>query len=125
MDITPLISSDQQVIQAYAGGRFKISNVMYEHPVLVYPNRAIPWDADLAPPDFQGNHFDALLSQLEDVDICLLGAGASGFFVPSPIRDKFRERRIGLDVMDTGAACRTYNVLLAEGRRVVAALYPL
>ena len=125
MDVTPLISSDQQVIQAYAEGRFKVSNHIYETPIFVYPDQVQVWNAATEPHAFTEDDFQNMISQLTDVDICLLGAGKSGFFVPDPMRALFREKRIALDVMVTGAACRTYNVLLAEERRVVAALYPV
>ena len=52
----------------------------------------------------------------------LLGTGAAQVFPPPDVRRAFLDCQIGLDVMTTGAACRTYNVLLAEGRPVGAAL---
>jgi uncharacterized protein len=55
-------------------------------------------------------------------EIVLLGTGAT-FVFPDPARlAPLRDARVGVEVMDTAAACRTYNILLAEGRNVVAAL---
>jgi uncharacterized protein len=54
-----------------------------------------------------------------------VGCGARSVFVPPPLRAALKEIGLSLEVVDTGSACRTYNVLLAEGRRVAAALIPL
>lgn len=125
MDVTPLISSDRQVIQSYKQGQFKVSGQVYDSPVLVYPDRVEAWDVSVMPADFSKDEFLRLFSKLENIDVCLIGAGQQGFFVLPEYRTIFQQGHVGLDVMDTGAACRTYNVLLAEGRRVVAALWPL
>ncbi len=57
-------------------------------------------------------------------DIVLLGTGPKQFFPSRAIREAFAARRVGLEVMDLGAACRTYNILVQEERRVAAALLP-
>ena len=56
------------------------------------------------------------------VEILLIGTGSAMAPIPPALRALLRSRGIGCDGMDTGAACRTYNVLLAEGRRVAAVL---
>ncbi|MEE3622393.1 Mth938-like domain-containing protein [Nitrospirillum sp. BR 11752] len=124
MDITPLIPADRQVIDAYGPGRFRVSNVVYETPIIVFPNRTISWTVDgfagLLPEDFA-----ALIAEEPALEIVLLGTGPTMQLFPSTLRRAVKERGLGgIDAMDTGAACRTYNVLLAEGRRVAAALLP-
>jgi uncharacterized protein len=57
-------------------------------------------------------------------DVVLLGTGAKQVFPPSAIRQAFAARKVGLEVMDLGAACRTFNILVQEERRVAAALFP-
>jgi len=59
------------------------------------------------------------------VEILLLGCGRRMAMVPSALRARLKAAGIVVDAMDTGAACRTYSVLLAEGRRVAAALLPV
>ena len=59
------------------------------------------------------------------VEVLLLGVGSKNALVPSTLRKALRVAGIVLDAMDTGAACRTYNVLMAEDRRVAAALIAL
>lgn len=120
MDVTPLITSDAKVIQSYAGSVFKVSGDVYAHPVLVYPDRVLAWDV---PKDFaqlQLSDFQNL-----DVDVVLLGTGEVMRFLSVSLRNALREVGVAVEVMDTPAACRTYNVLLAEGRAVVAAMYPV
>ncbi len=56
-------------------------------------------------------------------EVVLLGTGSTQRFAPQPIRAAFAQRRIGLEAMDLGAACRTFNVLVQEDRRVAAVLF--
>ena len=124
VDITPLIAADRQVIQSYAAGRFKISGVTHEGPVIVLPGRTLAWTPrdPLIPDDFAAL---ATLPAAEKIDVLLLGSGPRALPPLPALRAALRDHGIALEVMDTGAACRTYNVLLADGRRVAAALLPL
>jgi len=58
-----------------------------------------------------------------DLDVVLIGAGAEAYFPPRAVFFPLEEQRIGVEVMNTGAACRTYNLLIAENRRVAALLF--
>ncbi len=120
MDVTPLIRPGQQVIQNYAGGVFRISGKIYEGAVIVTPDAAFAWDVAENFSDLTAEHF----APLAGVDVLLLGTGGKMHFLPPPLRKALKEQGLSPDVMDTGAACRTYNVLMAEGRRVAAALLP-
>ena len=115
---------DRQVIQSYGPGRFRISNVVYEHAVLVMPGRTLRWVLDGA-----GAITATSLAPLREggirAEILLIGCGVRAAAVPDETRRWLREAGIVADAMDTGAACRTYGVLLAEGRRVAAALMPV
>jgi len=124
MDITPIIPADRQVIDTYATGRFRVSNMVHEGPIIVFPDRTVSW----AVTDF--NALDAadfaMVAAAEPrVEILLLGAGPKNQLLRSSLRGALRQMGIVVDVMDTGAACRTYNVLLSEARRVAAALLPM
>jgi uncharacterized protein len=124
MDVTPLVRKGQQIIQSYAGGRFKVSGTYYEGAVMVLPEGTVPWEA----PGFdalQAQNFDFLIKKSDDLDVVLLGCGTEMKFLPSELKKSLKDKGLNIDVMDTGAACRTYNVLMAEGRRVAAALLPL
>ncbi len=122
MDLTPLVPTGRQVIERYAPSGFRVAGVIYHGPVLVFPDRTLPWDAageggvtweSLAPVIAHGG-----------VQILLLGLGRAMSPVSVTLRSALREARIALEPMDTGAACRTYNVLASEGRHVAAALIP-
>ncbi len=124
MDITPLIRADQQVIQSYKAGRFKVSSRFYESGIFVFPDRTELWPADKGVSDLVVSDFQSLIEQAGALDVVLLGCGAKAEFLPFLTQD-LKAHGLFLEVMDTGAACRTYNVLMAEGRRVVAALLPV
>jgi uncharacterized protein len=121
VDITPIIPADRQVIDTYAPGRFRVSNVVHEGAVIVFPDRTMAWDVPCFA-DLTVDHFAAVLAADPKPDVLLLGSGARMQLLPSVLRKVLREQGLVLDVMDSPAACRTYNVLLAEGRRVAAAL---
>lgn len=123
MDVTPLIARDRQVIQSYSGGKFRVSGTVFEGAVIVTPEKAESWAA----PGFDelaAGHFDSLSDKSGEIDVVLLGSGAVMRFLPPALRNELKNKRLKVEVMDTGAACRTYNVLMAEGRRVAAALLP-
>ncbi len=124
MDITPFIPAGKQVIDGYAPGRFGVAGVWRAGAVIVLPDRTLEWDApvfaDLAAADFQ-----AVVEADPAVDLLLLGGGQRAQLLPSAIRRELRAAGVVVELMDSGAACRTFNVLLAEGRRVAAALYPV
>jgi len=121
MDITPLAPKGSQVITGYGNGQFKISGQVYTTPILVFPDRVTVWDVkpNVA---ISLENLNVVLEEEGFVDLLLIGCGKSQQVLPPKIRIALKEAGIGLEVMDTGAAVRTYNVLLAEGRRVAAAL---
>lgn len=123
MDVTPLIAQGQQIIQNYAAGLFKVSGISYEGAVIVTPDKTILWES--APDSITAlslEHFDSLLNQADEIDVLLFGTGANMEFISPKLRQELSASGLSIDVMDTGAACRTYNVLMAEGRRVVAVM---
>ena len=68
-------------------------------------------------------HFDMLIGQAgEAPELVVFGSGSKLRFAPPALLQGLMARRIGVETMDTAAACRTYNILAGEGRRVVAAL---
>ena len=130
MDVTPLIPEGLQVIQGYADGHFLVAQTVYDGPVLVMPTRTVVWSIDLRdtgtfPADFSLDSLGEAFASTEPFDILLIGSGERQAFLKPAIRAAIRERGPVVEVMDTGAACRTYNLLLAEGRQVAAALIPL
>ena len=124
MDVTPLIKSDQQVIQSYSNGRFRVSGHVYDSAVFVAPHETYIWDFSGTIQDIQIQDFAPLFDAADDIDVVLLGCGPQMEFISPSFKQALKAKGLVLEVMDTGAACRTYNVLMAEGRRIVAALLP-
>jgi uncharacterized protein len=123
MDVTPLIRSDRQVIQSYAAGQFKVSGQSYTGAIIIFPEETQNWDA-VSLESLTPESFELLVQKASEIDVVLLGCGAEMRFLPPELRKALKDKGLSVEIMPTGAACRTYNVLMAEGRRVVAALLP-
>ena len=124
MDITPAISTDKQLIQAYGGGGFKVAEIHYDHPILVTPFRTVAWLVE-AVSAIELESLSPLRQAEPPIELLLLGCGKSFHLPDAALRAALKDWGITVEPMDTGAACRTYNVLLAEERRVAAALIPV
>ena len=124
VDVTPIIPADRQVIDSYGPGQFRISGIIHTGPMLVFPDHVEDWPA-ASLTDVSVETLRPVIDAEPKVEILLLGTGAKMGLLPSRVRQEIRAAGIVVDVMDTGAACRTYNVLLSEARRVAAALLPV
>ena len=108
-------------VTAYGPGFIEINKVRHSSAVLLTPERAEPW----AIASFEAlaeRDFERLLALQPEV--ALFGTGSRQRFPHPRVTRALAEARIGLEVMTTSAACRTYNILMAEGRKVAAALLP-
>lgn len=107
-------------IQGYAQGQVIINGASYRSSLIVTPSEVL---TDWRPQVFSDLTEQDISPLIElQPEIILLGTGATHQFLHPSLTISSLQRRIGLDTMDTAAACRTYNILMAEGRRVVAAL---
>ena len=111
----------QAPIDAYGNGGFRFADMSHRGSIVCLPDGVHAWDVTAAH-ELDLAALSRLLDVLEPPSFVLLGTGAAQVFPALDVRRAFMDAKIGLDPMDTGAACRTYNVLLAEGRPVVAAL---
>ena len=111
----------RHAIDAYGAGGFRFADMSHRGSILVLPSGVRAWDPTegrgLAPEDFA-----PVFAEGETVELLLLGTGVDIVPVSDAVRWRFREAGIRFDAMQTGAAARTYNILLAENRRVAAAL---
>jgi uncharacterized protein len=101
----------------------RINDDYYAGAVIVSAEKVVPeWAVESV-----GDIDEASLQPIFelDPDVVLIGTGASQVFLPPEIQMVFFRRGIGFEVMSTDAACRTFNVLVAEGRPVTAALLPV
>ncbi len=110
----------QFLIRAYAPGRITINEEVYTRSLIVTPQQIIADWPPITPADLQAVHFETIAPLRPEVVI--LGTGARLLFPAPNIIRPLVEAGIGVEVMDTGAACRTYNILMSDGRRVAAAL---
>lgn len=124
MDVTPLIPEGRQLVEAYGDGGFKVSGTAYQGAIIVFPGQTLAWKVE-AFADLTLGHLAPVIAAGEagEVSLMLLGCGPRMLMLPPPLRQSVRAAGIVTEVMDTGAACRTYNVLLAEGRKVCAAMF--
>ena len=119
MDVTPVIPAGRQLIKGYGDLGFTISGTRWEGSVLVFPDQTVPWNAASLADVTEESLAPVLAARPQ---LLLLGCGVSMVPVPQALRLALRSAGITLEIMDTGAACRTFNVLLAEDRLVAAAL---
>ena len=121
LDLSPVDFEGRNIIQSYGNGKFQISDKKYDHSVLVFPDQIIPW-SPIDTSNLIVDDFKKVLTVGPIVELLLLGCGKTTWFLPLPLRDELKEMGLVLEPMDTGAACRTFNVLLGENRRIAAAL---
>jgi uncharacterized protein len=126
VEFTPLQpSQDRQILQAYGNGGFRVSDAQWSGAIIVFPTRTVNWKvATLA--DLSTDAF-APVAEASDppIELLLIGTGQRMALLPAKLQTGLRAMGFGIDIMDTGAACRTYNVLIGEERRVAAALLPV
>ncbi len=120
MDITPLLPAHARPIRRYGPAGFTVGEEEYSSAILVTPAQVhVLEEADATAQAIR------LATAEPGIELLLLGTGTSMAYVEEELREHLRRASIAHEIMDTGAACRTYNVLLAEGRRVAAMLLAL
>ena len=122
IDITPQVSSSKMLLQSYGEGGFRVSNAgRLEGSHLIFSEKILPWPVSDAS-DINLESLKPILCEANSIDILIVGCGLVFKSIPDDLRTDLREHGIVLEWMDTGAACRTFNVLLVEERLVAAAL---
>lgn len=110
----------QNIFSGYGDGYVMINKVRHECNLIVFPDEIIEqWPAQSAA-ELNLEHFDAVLPRKPE--IILLGTGAKLRFPDYSLMARILQTGIGFEVMDTQAACRTYNILVEEGRQAAAAI---
>ncbi|WP_282608380.1 Mth938-like domain-containing protein [Pelagibius sp. Alg239-R121] len=120
MEISLAVPKDRQVVESYGDWQFKVSGHQFQGSVIVFPDRSEAWPI---------SGFEELTAQSlmpvtasGQIEVLLVGCGTRMQMITPELRGEMRKHGVSIEPMDTGAACRTYNVLLAEGRAVAAAL---
>ena len=117
MRLTEVTYGSAKAIEGYGPGFFRVAGHVLRGPCLITPWDAGPWggyDDTATPLTLEGR-----------IDVLFVGTGTTVAHVPPAFRAALEGQGIGVEAMGSPAACRTYNVLLGEGRRVAAALIPV
>ncbi|MDT3378047.1 Mth938-like domain-containing protein [Labrys portucalensis] len=108
-------------IDAYGTGGFRFAEMSHRGSLLCLPSGMHAWPVTSAA-ELSAKAFEPVFAEADAIEILLVGTGPDVVFFPEALRWRFRDLKIVVDAMPTGAATRTWNVLLAEDRRVAAAL---
>lgn len=108
-------------IDAYGNGGFRFAGMSHRGSILCLPDAIEAWEAS-AVAELVPASFEKVFAISQRLDFLLLGTGAEHSIPQPAVREAFAKHGLSLDIMATGAAARTYNILIAEGRRVAAAL---
>lgn len=108
---------DSRPVDGYGPGFFRIAGEIVQGAVTILPSGIAAW----------GGYGDTayLVEHAAEIDVLFIGTGADIAAVPALLRQTLEGAGIGVEVMATPSACRTYNVLLSEGRRVGVAMLPV
>ncbi len=117
MRMNEIVFTDAKPIDGYGPGFFRIGGQVLRGAVITGPTGTKTW----------GGYDDAaaLLALAGQVDVLFIGTGADIGHIPEDLRATLEEARLGVECMASPAACRTYNILLSEGRRVALAMIPV
>lgn len=117
MELTEITYAGQPPIDAYGPGFFRVNEIVQDGPLAILPNGVTAWKGlgDMA----------AVIAAVADYDVIFVGMGATIAPLPAAAKKKLDKAEVPYEVMATPAACRTYNVLLSEGRRVAIVAIPV
>ena len=116
-------ASGRYLVQLYEAGRIVINGRDFRDSLIVAPERVIPGWRPRSVAELTREDFTPVVDLRPQ--ILILGTGSTQVFPAPEVLLQAYQRGMGLEIMDTGAACRTYNILMSEGRRVAAALIML
>ena len=111
----------QVLIDAHGAGGFRFAGLSHRGSLLCLPDGIRAWPVDDVSA-LTDEVFTFVLARSGELDFFIIGTGAQAWIMPEPLRQKFRQANVSADTMTTGAAVRTYNVMLMESRRVGAGL---
>lgn len=121
LEMSPLIAEGRKIVTSYGDGLFRFGEEVVTGSVLLFPKNVYSWPYESID-QVDVDAFGRVIEASDEIDILLLGMGSGMKPLPAEWRIALRKHGIVVEPMDTGAACRTYNVLVSEARRVAAAL---
>ncbi|MBP1856730.1 Mth938-like domain-containing protein [Rhizobium herbae] len=108
-------------IDSYGNGGFRFADMSHRGSLLMLPSGIYGWEMVEGDP-LTADYFQRVFEEAEGIEVILVGTGKDIRPLPAALKAKFKEYAISSDPMSTGAAIRTYNIMLAESRAVAAAL---
>ncbi len=108
-------------LDAYGNGGFRFADMSHRGSLLCLPSGVYGWEMEEGMP-LTVSSLERVIEEADDIEVLLLGTGLQLVLLPPDLKALLRSKRISCDPMSTGAAVRTYNILLSEQRAVAAAL---
>jgi uncharacterized protein len=109
-------------IRAFEPGQIRVNDTLFTRSIVISPMELIDHWPPQSIKDLQSEHLHCLLEFSPEPEVILIGTGNHLIFPNPSLLAVLYQHQIGVEIMDTRAACRTYNVLMSEGRKVAAAL---
>ena len=120
IQIRPAHFPGRAPIDAYGNGGFRFAEMSHRGSLLCLPSGIHGWDVAEGQV-LTVEHFKMVIEQADQIGVLLFGSGTSMKLLPADVRSALKDAGISLDVMNTGAAVRTYNIMLSEERPVAGA----
>ena len=117
MRLNEVVFSDAEPVEGYGPGFFRIGGKKHDAPLVTSSQGTTPWGGY--------EDTDTLLALAEHADVLFVGTGDDIAHIPRDLRNALEAAGLGVETMSSPAACRTYNVLLYEGRRIALAVLPV
>ncbi|XUY25576.1 Mth938-like domain-containing protein [Agrobacterium sp. rho-8.1] len=121
IEIRPAHFPGRAPIDAYGNGGFRFADMSHRGSLLCIPSGIHGWAVD-DPAKLSVEQFSQIIAQASEIECLLIGTGDTMRVIPKELKAALREAGITVDPMSTGAAVRTYNIMLSESRAVAAAL---
>ncbi len=117
MRLNEVVFTDAKPVESYGPGFFRIGGEIVQGAMIVSARGIQSWAGFHDP--------EAVLALAQEADVVFVGTGADVAHLPDSLRDPLEAAGLGVEAMSSSAACRTYNVLLSEGRRIALAVLPV
>ena len=117
MELNEIEFANAVPIDGYGPGFFRVAGTAHEAPLLVTKKGVFSWSGY--------DEIDGLVALADQIDVLFIGTGDEITHIPKEFCAALEDAGVGVEVMSSSSACRTYNVLLSEDRRVAVALLPI
>ena len=117
MEMNEITYEGQPPIDAYGPGFFRVKEVLQDGPIAILPSGIMPWKGL--------SDWATVIAAIAEYDVIFVGIGAQIKPMPAAAKTELEKANVPYEVMATPTACRTYNVLLSEGRRVAIVAIPV